>query len=143
MATSSVNTVLGEFRRPNETSEFRGRLGDVAVVLDAHDGDAAVALAQRVHTTVGEPAGFARRIAVELANSFSPEGPHEVAVWENDESIISTAEFARRLRLEAISAAGDEDDIELYFDDDGMFGGHTVHARIDGAGALTDAQIAG
>jgi len=84
MATLSVNTVLGEFRRPNEGFEFQGQLGDVAVVLDADDEHAAAALAQRVSTTVGELAGFARRIAVELANSFSPEGPGEVEVWEND-----------------------------------------------------------
>jgi hypothetical protein len=142
MAASSVETVLGEFRRPNELSEFEGRLGEVEVVLDADDGEAAAALAQRVSTTVGELAGFARRIAVELADSFSPERPGEVEVWENDETVISAAEFARRIRLSCISAAVD-DDIELYFDDDGMFGGHSIRVWVDEAGAMTDAQIAG
>ena len=142
MAAFSVNTVLGEFRRPDGGFEFQGQLGDVAVVLDADDADAAVALAQQVSTTVGELAGFARRIAVELANSFSPEGPDEVEVWENDETIISAAEFARRIRLNCITAASDAD-IELYFDDDGMFGGHSIRVWVDEAGAMTDAQIAG
>ena len=142
MAASSVETVLGEFRRPNELSEFEGRLGEVEVVLDADDDEAAAALAQRVSTTVGELAGFARRIAVELADSFSPERPGEVEVWENDETVISAAEFARRIRLSCISAAVD-DDIELYFDDDGMFGGHSIRVWVDEAGAMTDAQIAG
>jgi len=141
MAALSVKTVLGEFRRPNEGSEFQGQLGDVAVVLDA-DEEYAAALAQRVSTTVGEPAGFARRIAVELANSFSPERPGEVEVWENDETVISAAEFARRIRLDCIAAAG-EGEIELYFDDDGMFGGHTIRVWVDEAGTVTDAQIAG
>jgi hypothetical protein len=142
MATISVSTVLGEFRRPDGGFEFKGQHGDVAVVLDAGDEDAAAALAQRVSATIGELPGFARRIAVELANSFSPEGPDEVEVWENDETIISAAEFARRLRLDCITAATD-DDIELYFDDDGMFGGHTIRVWVDGAGRMTDAQIAG
>jgi hypothetical protein len=142
MATSSVNTVLGEFRRPNEGSEFQGQLGDVTVVLDADEGHTAAALAQRVSTTVGELAGFARRIAVELANSFSPEGPGEVEVWENDETVISAAEFARRIRLDCIAAAS-EDDLELYFDDDGMFGGHSIRVWVDQAGTMIDAQIAG
>jgi hypothetical protein len=142
MATLSVNTVLGEFRRPNEGSEFQGQLGDVAVVLDADEEDAAAALAQRVSTTVGEPAGFARRIAVELANSLSPDGPDEVAVWEHGETIIGAAEFARRIRLNCITAA-DDDNLELYFDDDGMFGGHTIRVWIDEAGTIADAQIAG
>jgi hypothetical protein len=142
MPTSSVNTVLGEFRRLDEYSEYQGQLGDVAVVLDADGEDAAAALAQRVSTTVGEAAGFARRIAVELANALSPEGPAEVAVWENDESIIGAAEFARRIRLDCITAATGGD-IELYFDDDGMFGGHTIRVWVDEAGALVDAQIAG
>jgi hypothetical protein len=142
MATLSVNTVLGEFRRPSEGAEFQGQLGDVTVVLDADEEDAVTALAQRVTTTVGEPAGFARRISVELASSFSPEGPDEVEVWENGETIISAAEFARRIRLDCIAAAID-DDITLYFDDDGMFGGHTIRVWIDEAGTMTDAQIAG
>ena len=142
MAAFSVNTVLGEFRRPDGGFEFQGQLGDVAVVLDADDADAAVALAQQVSTTVGELAGFARRIAVELANSFSPEGPDEVEVWENDETIISAAAFARRIRLDGITAAGDGG-IELYFDDDGMFGGHAIRVWVDEAGMMTDAQIAG
>ena len=142
MATLSVNTVLGEFRRPNEGSEFQGQLDDVAVVLDADEEHAAAALAQRVSTMVGELAGFARRSAVELANSFSPEGPGEVEVWETDETVISAAEFARRIRLDCITAAS-ESDIELYFDDDGMFGGHTIRVWVDGAGTMTDAQITG
>jgi hypothetical protein len=142
MAALSVNTVLGEFRRLNEGSEFQGRLGGVAVVLDADEGHAAAALAQRVSTTVGELAGFARRIAVELANGFSPEGPGAVEVWENGETVISAAEFARRIRLDCITAAS-EGDIELYFDDDGMFGGHTIRVWVDEAGTMTDAQIAG
>jgi hypothetical protein len=143
MATLSVNTVLGEFRRPTEGSEFQGQLGDVAVVLDVDEEHAAAALAQRVSTTIGELAGFARRIAVELANSFSPEGRGEVEVWENDETIISAAEFTRRIRLDCITAAGDDDNIELYFDDDGMFGGHAIRVWVDEAGMMTDAQIAG
>lgn len=142
MATLSVNTVLGEFRRPNEGSEFQGQLGDVAIVLDADAEHAAAALAQRVSTTVGELAGFTRRIAVELANSFSPEGPGGVAVWENDETVISATEFARRIRLDCITAAS-EADIELYFDDDGMFGGHSIRVWVDEAGTMTDAQITG
>jgi hypothetical protein len=139
MATLAVTTVLGEFRRPNEMSEFNGQLGEVTVVLD---GDDPAALAQRVSTTIGEPAAFARRIAVELANSFAPEGPDEVEVWENDEDVISGAEFARRLRLDCISAS-DYGNIELYFDDDGMFGGHSIRAWVDEAGTVKDAQIAG
>jgi hypothetical protein len=142
VATLSVDTVLGEFRRPNGGFEFQGRLGEVAVVLDADDEHAAAAIARRVSTTVGDLAGFARRIAVELANSFSPERPGEVEVWENDESVISAAEFARRIRLDGITAASEED-IELYFDDDGMFGGHSIRVWVDEAGAMTDAQIAG
>ncbi|MEV6306460.1 DUF2262 domain-containing protein [Actinoplanes sp. NPDC051861] len=137
-----MNTVLGEFRRPDEGFEFHGQLGDVSVVLDADEESAAAALAQRVSTTVGELDGFTRRIAVDLANSFSPERPGEVEVWENDESVISTAEFARRIRLDCIAAAV-ECDIELYFDDDGMFGGHSIRVWIDEDGTMTDAQIAG
>ena len=142
MATLSVQTVIGEFRRPKDGFEFQGQLGDVAVVRDVDEEYEAAALAQRVSTTVGELAGFARRIAVELANSFSPERPGEVEVWENDETVISAAEFARRIRLDCIAAVG-EDDIELYFDDDGMFGGHSIRVRVDEAGTMTDAQIAG
>ncbi|WP_433368018.1 DUF2262 domain-containing protein [Actinoplanes sp. CA-142083] len=142
MAALSVQTVLGEFRRPNEGAEFQGRLGDVAVVLDADEEFPAAELAERVSMTVGELAGFARRIAVELADSFSPERPGEVEVWENGETVISAAEFARRLRLDCITAAG-EDDIELYFDDDGMFGGHSIRVWVDDVGSMTDAQIAG
>jgi hypothetical protein len=142
MATSSVTTVLGEFRRPHGGFEFQGRLGDVEVVLDTDDADAAATLAQRVHTTIGEPADFARRIAAELANSFSPEGPGEVEIWENDETVVSAAEFARRIHLDCIIAAGD-DGFELYFDDDGMFGGHAIRVWVDEAGTITDAQIAG
>ena len=142
MATLSVNTVLGEFRRLKEGSEFQGQLGDVAVVLDADDEEAAVALAQRVSTTVGDPAAFARRITIELANIFSPEGPDEVEIWENGEAIISAREFARRIRLDCIAAASDTD-LWLYFDDDGMFGGHTIRIWVDEAGTVTDAQIAG
>lgn len=142
MAAVSVETVLGEFRRPHGGFEFEGRLGEVAVVLDADEAPAAAALAQRVSATIGDLAGFAGRIAVELANSFSPEGPAEVEVWENGETIIGAAEFARRIRLECITAAGD-DTIELYYDDDGMFGGHTIRVWVDAAGTVTDAQIAG
>lgn len=141
MAALSVTTVLGEFRRPREGFEFQGQLGDVEVVLDADDEHEAAALAQRVSTTLGDLAGFAQRIAVELADSFSPERPGEVEVWESDETVISAAEFARRLRLNCITATGD--DIELYFDDDGMFGGHTIRVWVDEAGTMTDAQIAG
>jgi len=141
MTATSVNTVLGELRRPPGGFEFEGRLGAVAVVLDVDEENAA-ALAQRVSTTVGDPADFARRVAVDLANAFSPEGPDEVEVWENDESVISAAEFARRIRLDCISAASDAD-IQLYFDDDGMFGGHTIRAWVDDAGTVTDAQLAG
>jgi len=64
-----------------------------------------------------------------------------VEVWENDESVVSAAEFARRLRLDSITAS--VDGIELYFDDDGMFGGHSVRAWLDEAGTITDAQVAG
>src|SRR5689334_4317299 len=119
MATVSVDTVLGEFRRPGEGFEFRGRLGDLTVVLDVDDEAAASALAHRVSATVGEPAAFARRIALELAHAFSPEGPDGVEVWENGETVISAAEFAGRIRLDRITAA-DDTDIELSFDDDGM-----------------------
>ncbi|MFI5909892.1 DUF2262 domain-containing protein [Dactylosporangium sp. NPDC051541] len=142
MATLSVSTVLGEFRRPGEGAVFEGQLGDVAVGLDVDDEHAAAALAQRVSTTVGELAGFARRVAVELADAFAPEGPDEVEVWEHGETVISAAEFARRLRLDRIAAAS-EGDIELSFDDDGMFGGHSIRAWVDAAGTVTDAQIAG
>jgi hypothetical protein len=141
--SSAVSTVLGEFRRPGGRGDFEGRLGDVVVVLDVHDGDAAAALADRVSRTVGDLAGFARRIAVELADIFSPAGQDEVEVWENDESIVGAAEFARRIRLTCIAAEGDADDIELYFDDAGMFHGHSIRVWVDAAGAVVDAQIAG
>jgi hypothetical protein len=65
-----------------------------------------------------------------------------VGVWENGETVVSAAEFARRIRLDGITAAS-EGDIELYFDDDGMFGGHTIRVWVDETGAMTDAQIAG
>ena len=142
MAEVSVETVLGEFRRPEGGFEFQGQIGEVTIALDVDDEEAAAALAQRVSTTVGDLDGFARRIAVELASSFAPEGPDEVEVWESGESVISAAEFARRIRLDCITAA-DGGDIELYFDDDGMFGGHSIRAWVDEAGALADAQIAG
>jgi exodeoxyribonuclease-3 len=48
VAAVSVDTVLGEFRRPHGGFEFEGRLGEVAVVLDADEAPAAAALAQRV-----------------------------------------------------------------------------------------------
>jgi hypothetical protein len=141
MATVSVNTVLGEFRRGNDGFDFHGRLGDVAVVLDVVEADEAAALAQRVNATIGDLAEFARRIAAELANSFDPEGPVEVEIWEDGETVVSAAEFARRIRLDGITASSDG--IELYFDDDGMFGGHAIRVWVDEAGVMTDAQIAG
>ena len=143
MATLSVSTVLGEFQRPNEGYEFQGRIGDVTVRLDALDADGAAALAQRVSTTVGDVSGFAGRLAVELANSFAPAGPDQVQVWEDGESVISATEFARRLRLDCIATATDSDDIDCYFDDDGMFGGHSIRAWVDDTGTMIDAQIAG
>ncbi|WP_433788524.1 DUF2262 domain-containing protein [Actinoplanes sp. CA-252034] len=138
----SVDTVLGELRRPDGGFEFEGRLGDVAIALDVDDADAAVVLAQRVSTTIGDLDGFARRVATELANAFTPEGPDQVEVWEDGESIVSGADFARRIRLDCLTAAGDGD-IQLYFDDDGMFGGHSIRAWIDETGTVADAQIAG
>ena len=143
MTTTSVSTVLGEFRRPDEHGEFEGRLGEVVVFLDAHEEDAAIALADRVSRTIGDVAAFARRIAAELADSFSPAGQDAVEVWENDESVVGAAEFARRIRLTCIAAAGDDDAIDLYFDDAGMFHGHSIRAWVDGAGTLVDAQLAG
>ncbi|MEU8663717.1 DUF2262 domain-containing protein [Actinoplanes philippinensis] len=142
MAISTVHTALGELRRSDGGFDFSGRLGEVAIVLDVDDAETAVAVAQRVSTTIGDLDDFARRVATQLAYVFAPEGPDEVEVWENGESIVSGAEFARRLTLGCVTAASDGD-VEVYFDDDEMFGGHTIRAWIDESGTVTDAQIAG
>jgi hypothetical protein len=69
--------------------------------------------------------GFARRIAVELTNCFSPgRARRDGGLGERRDR-----HQHRRVRppdpLDCITAAS-EDDIELNFDDDGMFGGHAI-----------------
>jgi hypothetical protein len=61
--------------------------------------------------------------------------------WREDTTPLDADEFAARLRLLSIHVGSDDGSFSLEFDDDDMFGGHSIH--LDGSlnGTFTNAGI--
>jgi hypothetical protein len=60
----------------------------------------------------------------------------------NDEEPLSEEEFMSRLTLEDVNIAPDGS-AELYYQDDGLFAGHTVLVTVGADGNFEDADVAG
>jgi hypothetical protein len=144
-----VTTALGDLVGGNGRWISSGGEGDgLAFELEVGgDGpERVVALADRVHRIIGDRTGFVRRVRAELAAMFAP-GDGWVDIWQGEdggsgECRIPAGEFARRIRPVAVTATDDDfDGIDLWCDDNRMFGRHSIQARIDDTGTLVDARI--
>ena len=116
-----------------------GRRVGVSLSVEDDDPDAAptaaIAHAGRVLNSLAELEPEARQLAAdELLEIYNEE-------W-NDGDPLSPDEFVTRLTLEDIGLAADGS-AELFYQDGGLFAGHTVLVSLDEAGNLDDADIAG
>ena len=146
----TVTTVLGDLVRENGPwNTCSGEADGVVVTLElsSDEPEQVAALADRVHRIIGERAAFVRRVRAEVAAVFGP-GAGRVDIWQGEdgggggECRISAGEFARRIRLGGVTAHDDDfDGIELWFDDNDMFGQHAIQVQFDEAGNLVDAKL--
>jgi hypothetical protein len=139
--TNLSDPILGELRSIDEFSHGRavsvgGR--EVQLVIETGEGLTPEALAQ-ARRLVGAPDEFAER-ARQLASETMRELKNET--WSGDDPPLSAAQLADRLSLEACEIAADGV-ATLYFDDGGLFGGHSVVVYIDPGGDFVDAKLAG
>jgi hypothetical protein len=142
MADSNItDPTLGELRRIDDFSHglavtVAGR--EVQVVIDTGEGLTPEALAQ-ARKLVGAADDFSQR-ARQLASESLRELKNET--WSGDHPPLSTPQLAERLSLEACEIAADGV-ATLYFDDGGLFGGHSVVVYVAGNGDFVDAKLAG
>jgi hypothetical protein len=139
--TNLSDPILGELRPIDEFSHGRAvRVGgrEVQLVIETGEGLTPEALAQ-ARRLVGAPDEFAER-ARQLASETMRELKNET--WSGDDPPLSAAQLAHRLSLEACEIAADGV-ATLYFDDGGLFGGHSVVVYIDPGGDFVDAKLAG
>lgn len=71
-----------------------------------------------------------------LVNEFVPLH----AKWHGEQ--ISPADFQARLQLDSVQIISDGA-MQIFYDDDGMFGGHSLIAHLDGSGAFDHGEMFG
>jgi hypothetical protein len=139
--TNLSDPIVGELRPIDEFSHGRALSVDgreVQLVIETGEGLTPEALAQ-ARNLVGAPDDFAkraRRLAAESLHGLKNE------TWSGDDPPLSTAQLEQQLSLEACEIAADGV-ATLYFDDGGLFGGHSVVVYIDAGGSFVDAKLAG
>lgn len=142
MADANISDpMLGELRRIDDFSHGRavnvaGR--EVQLVIDTGEGLTPEALTQ-ARNLVGAPDDFSER-ARQLAAESLRELKNET--WVSDDPPLTASQLAERLSLEACEIAADGL-ATLYFDDGGLFGGHSVVVYVDASGGFVDAKLAG
>jgi hypothetical protein len=62
------------------------------------------------------------------------------ADWHGEQ--ISPADFQARLQLDSVQIFRDGG-VEIFYGDDGMFGGHSLIARLDSSGVFEDGEMFG
>ena len=136
-----TDPTLGELRRIDDFSHGRSVIvsgREVQLVIDTGEGLTPEALAQ-ARNVVGAPEHFSQR-----ARQLASESLHELKneTWSGDDSPLTASQLAERLSLEACEIAADGL-ATLYFDDGGLFGGHSVVVYVDANGDFVDAKLAG
>lgn len=116
-----------------------GRCVGVSISVEDDAADTAptaeIAHTRRVLNSLPELEPEARQLAAdELLEIYNEE-------W-NEGDPLSAEEFVTRLTLEDVGIAADGS-AELFYQDGGLFAGHTVLVSLDTDGNLDDADIAG
>jgi len=134
--------ILGELRPIDPFTHglhisFEGR--DVMVAIETGEGLSPQAVAQ-ARRLVSAPADVTARAKADAAESLIDLKNGD---WAGDEpGPLTASQLAARLRLEACEIAADGG-ATFYFDDDGLFGGHSVVVYVSSDGEFVDAKLAG
>lgn len=139
--TNLSDPIVGELLPLDEFSHGRAlSVGGRAVQLLVETGEGltteALTQARRLVSAPDDFAQRAQQSASEVLHGLKNE------TWSGDDPPLSAAQLAQRLSLEACEIGADGV-ATLYFDDGGLFGGHSVVVYVDADGAFVDAKLAG
>lgn len=122
---------------------YRGQTIDMRIIADELPYDAAVDVAASVFKDLANLDARAKQIAAcELTDTYN-SGWNEYDEAQEDGTLrpvsnpkLTQEEFASKLTLNAVNVTGDM--IDLFYDDEGMFWGHSVIVNSMDGTAFTD-----
>lgn len=124
------DTLIGSF-------EYKG--ANVSISLDPDGGEIedTVTLAKRIlHNLEAQEQKAIKKLIDEFFEDYNED-------WRNDdEPVLSPEEFASNLKLNAISFLADEL-VDFFFEENGMFGHHSIIAQIFDGETFSDATMFG
>ncbi len=142
----SIDTAWGKLELDRESEVFEGtvkwRDGDTDVSLSVDSGSDTCETAMKTFEAVmADQTVWERKAKLYIAAEYT-ENANDWQSDEEDYKPITIADFAKRITLCAINFY-DDGTFEFWFDDDGMFFGHSLLAEGSVEEGFTDSNMAG
>ncbi len=111
---------------------------EVTVLSDANEPSEALEIAWPVVRRAVEKDAAMRGAATADLREIFNNG------WrEKGTPSISAREFSRRMSLSGVNVYAEDGSAEVFYEDDGMFAGHSITVSLDADGEVEEATIAG